>query len=120
MALKDLENTLKIIKKPWKNIMTMCYKPCSNKWNNISYVQQPSDVDFRVMATFTEFYQTMLGFVLYRLFQSINLRYPPAIPQLPKNSSLCIESKKHPKDHIKFCEDEELSAEVIISFSIKT
>jgi len=79
---------------------------------------QPSDVDFRVMATFTEFYQTMLGFVLYRLFQSINLRYPPAIPQLPKNSSLCVESKKHPKDHIKFCEDEELSAEVIASLNV--
>jgi len=79
---------------------------------------QPSDVDFRVMATFTEFYQTMLGFVLYRLYQSINLRYPPAIPQLPKNSSTCIESKNHPKDHIRFCEEEELSAEVIASLNV--
>lgn len=80
---------------------------------------QPSDVDFRVMATFTEFYQTMLGFVLYRLYQSINLRYPPAIPQLPKNSSTCIESKNnHPKDHVRFCEEEELSMEVIASLNV--
>uniref|UniRef100_A0A673TZN0 Pescadillo homolog n=1 Tax=Suricata suricatta TaxID=37032 RepID=A0A673TZN0_SURSU len=37
----------------------------------------PTDVDYRVMATFTEFYTTLLGFVNFRLYQSINLHYPP-------------------------------------------
>ncbi|XP_064434749.1 pescadillo homolog isoform X2 [Mirounga angustirostris] len=37
----------------------------------------PTDVDYRVMATFTEFYTTLLGFVNFRLYQSLNLHYPP-------------------------------------------
>ncbi|XP_048370103.1 pescadillo homolog [Sphaerodactylus townsendi] len=37
----------------------------------------PTDVDYRVMATFTEFYATLLGFVNFRLYQSLNLHYPP-------------------------------------------
>ncbi|KFV47549.1 Pescadillo, partial [Gavia stellata] len=39
----------------------------------------PTDVDYRVMATFTEFYTTLLGFVNFRLYQSLNLLYPPKI-----------------------------------------
>ena len=35
------------------------------------------DVDYRIMATFVEFYTTLLGFVNYRLYSSIGLRYPP-------------------------------------------
>lgn len=37
----------------------------------------PSDVDFRVMLTFLEFYQTLLGFVNFRLYTELNLIYPP-------------------------------------------
>jgi pescadillo protein len=37
----------------------------------------PSDVDFRVMLTFLEFYSTMLGFVNYKLYSDLNLHYPP-------------------------------------------
>ncbi|XP_029474870.1 pescadillo homolog isoform X4 [Rhinatrema bivittatum] len=37
----------------------------------------PTDVDYRVMATFTEFYTTLLGFVNFRLYQTLNLQYPP-------------------------------------------
>lgn len=36
-----------------------------------------SDVDFRIMGTFVEFYQTLLGFVNYRLYSSVGLVYPP-------------------------------------------
>lgn len=36
----------------------------------------PSDVDFRVMTTFFEFYETLLGFVLYKLYNDIGVRYP--------------------------------------------
>lgn len=35
------------------------------------------DVDFRIMGTFVEFYMTLLGFVNYRLYTSIGLKYPP-------------------------------------------
>ncbi|OJJ41020.1 hypothetical protein ASPWEDRAFT_146224 [Aspergillus wentii DTO 134E9] len=35
------------------------------------------DVDYRIMATFVDFYTTLLGFVNYRLYSSLGLRYPP-------------------------------------------
>lgn len=35
------------------------------------------DVDFRIMGTFIEFYMTLLGFVNFRLFTSVGLKYPP-------------------------------------------
>ncbi|KAL1914887.1 uncharacterized protein VTP21DRAFT_7803 [Calcarisporiella thermophila] len=37
----------------------------------------PSDVDFRVMLTFLEFYRTLVGFVNFRLFSDLKLVYPP-------------------------------------------
>ncbi|KAM7198264.1 pescadillo [Naviculisporaceae sp. PSN 640] len=40
------------------------------------------DIDFRIMGTFVEFYMTMLGFVNYRLYTSIGLKYPPKFDQL--------------------------------------
>uniref|UniRef100_A0A8C4TKJ6 Pescadillo homolog n=1 Tax=Erpetoichthys calabaricus TaxID=27687 RepID=A0A8C4TKJ6_ERPCA len=39
----------------------------------------PTDVDYRVMATFTEFYTTLLGFINFRLYQNLNLVYPPKL-----------------------------------------
>ncbi|USW48258.1 Putative BRCT domain-containing protein [Septoria linicola] len=42
------------------------------------FVQKNSpDVDFRIMATFVEFYTTLLGFVNFRLYSHIGLVYPP-------------------------------------------
>jgi pescadillo protein len=35
------------------------------------------DVDFRIMGTFVEFYQTLLRFVNFRLYTSVGLVYPP-------------------------------------------
>ena len=35
------------------------------------------DVDYRIMATFVEFYATLLGFVNFRLYTTIGLVYPP-------------------------------------------
>lgn len=39
----------------------------------------PTDVDFRIMVTFLEFYTTLLQFVLYRLYNEAELTYPPKI-----------------------------------------
>ena len=36
----------------------------------------PADVDYRVMTTFFEFYETLLDFVLFKLYSDIGLRYP--------------------------------------------
>lgn len=39
----------------------------------------PSDVDFRVMLTFLEFYKTLVGFVNFKLYHDLGLRYPPLL-----------------------------------------
>lgn len=39
----------------------------------------PSDVDFRIMLTFLEFYSTLLHFILFRVYKDANLIYPPII-----------------------------------------
>ncbi|EJT97886.1 hypothetical protein DACRYDRAFT_84227 [Dacryopinax primogenitus] len=43
--------------------------------------QVPADVDFRVMLTFLELYQTLLGFVLFKLYSTLNLVYPPPLDE---------------------------------------
>lgn len=39
----------------------------------------PTDVDFRIMLTFLEFYTTLVHFVLYKLYTDASLIYPPPI-----------------------------------------
>ncbi|KAI0824261.1 Pescadillo N-terminus-domain-containing protein [Trametes gibbosa] len=39
----------------------------------------PTDVDVRVMLTFLELYQTLLGFVFFKLYTDAGLVYPPPI-----------------------------------------
>ncbi|PWN37710.1 uncharacterized protein FA14DRAFT_159632 [Meira miltonrushii] len=39
----------------------------------------PHEVDFRIMSTFLELYQTLMGFILFKLYTDINLVYPPAL-----------------------------------------
>ena len=39
----------------------------------------PSDVDIRVMLTFLELYQTLLGFVFFKLYTDVGLTYPPPL-----------------------------------------
>ncbi|KAJ2159570.1 mRNA-binding ribosome synthesis protein nop7 [Coemansia sp. RSA 552] len=59
----------------------------------------PDDVDFKVMATFLQFYRTLLGFVSFRLYSAANLTYPPRIDEMLEDSaagmgSLKIESRR--------------------------
>ena len=39
----------------------------------------PQNVDFRIMDTFLLFYTTLLGFLNFRLYKSLNLLYPPKL-----------------------------------------
>ncbi|KAJ3753287.1 Pescadillo N-terminus-domain-containing protein [Lentinula raphanica] len=39
----------------------------------------PADVDVRVMSTFLELYQTLLGFVFFKLYTDAGLVYPPPL-----------------------------------------
>lgn len=43
--------------------------------------QNKSEVDFKVMSHFVEFYCVMLGFVNFRLYNQLNLYYPPKLTQ---------------------------------------
>ncbi|KAL7620215.1 mRNA-binding ribosome synthesis protein nop7 [Parahypoxylon ruwenzoriense] len=45
------------------------------------------DIDFRIMGTFVEFYMTLLGFVNFRLYTSIGLKYPPKFDQTKDNDA---------------------------------
>jgi len=55
----------------------------------------PQDVDFKIMTTFVEFYVTLMGFVNYKLFQSVNLIYPPKVrPSSSKEvPHLCLDAE---------------------------
>ncbi|KAF6818741.1 ribosome biogenesis protein pescadillo [Colletotrichum sojae] len=45
------------------------------------------DIDFRIMGTFVEFYMTLLGFINFRLYTSIGLKYPPKFDQSKDDQS---------------------------------
>lgn len=42
----------------------------------------PEDVDFRIMNTFFEFYETMLNFILFKLYNDIGIRFPFTVKDL--------------------------------------
>jgi pescadillo protein len=50
----------------------------------------PTDVDFRVMTTFFEFYETLLGFVLFKLYNDIGVRYPLPVTGFDISSSSSV------------------------------
>ncbi|KAJ2826713.1 mRNA-binding ribosome synthesis protein nop7 [Coemansia erecta] len=54
----------------------------------------PTDVDFKVMATFLQFYRTLMGFVNYRLFTTENLAYPPQLDAVLDESGVGLGSMK--------------------------
>ncbi|ONM08033.1 pescadillo-related [Zea mays] len=47
------------------------------------------DVDFNVMLSFLEFYETLLGFVNFKIYHSINVNYPPILD--PRLEALAVE-----------------------------
>ncbi|KAL5724152.1 hypothetical protein ACHQM5_007450 [Ranunculus cassubicifolius] len=54
-------------------------------WQAPHALQQvvPGDVDFNVLLTFLEFYEALLAFVNFKLYHSMNVKYPPILdPQM--------------------------------------
>lgn len=47
----------------------------------------PFDIDYKVMGTFLEFYQSLLKFVNYKLFSDIGFQYPMEPDQVPTSAS---------------------------------
>ena len=56
----------------------------------VTRIQIPSDVDVRVMLTFLELYQTLLGFVFFKLYTDIGLLYPPPLDLKKQDSGAGI------------------------------
>ncbi|GJN23642.1 hypothetical protein PR202_gb11307 [Eleusine coracana subsp. coracana] len=57
------------------------------------------DVDFNVMLTFLEFYETLLGFVNFKLYHSINVNYPPILD--PRLEALAADDKASSEEEEK-------------------
>ncbi|KAK0166026.1 hypothetical protein PV328_004485 [Microctonus aethiopoides] len=62
--------------------------------------QSKLDVDFRVMSTFVEFYITMLGFVNFRLYHSLNLYYPPKFNSANNNEKALVDEEVYVAERI--------------------
>lgn len=62
----------------------------------------PDSVDFRVMLTFFEFYETLLSFVLFKLYGELGVRYPlptqivPAVESSNSSTSASTTTLLHP------------------------
>lgn len=54
---------------------------------------QPASVDMRLMSIFVEFYTTVLGFVNFRLYNSLNLTYPPKLATLTEGGEGDMEDR---------------------------
>jgi pescadillo protein len=42
----------------------------------------PNEVDYKVMMTFFEFYETLLSFVLFKLYNDLGMRYPLPVKEI--------------------------------------
>jgi len=54
---------------------------------------QPAQVDMRLMSIFVEFYTTVLGFVNFRLYNAINLSYPPKLATVTEGGEEDMEDR---------------------------
>ena len=60
----------------------------------------PKEVDLRVMITFLEFYEVFLRFVFFKLYHSLQLKYPPVIDQQLHDAGChLLAVKAEPLDH---------------------
>eukprot|EP00191_Tetraselmis_sp_GSL018_P022306 CAMPEP_0177627754 /NCGR_PEP_ID=MMETSP0419_2-20121207/31372_1 /TAXON_ID=582737 /ORGANISM="Tetraselmis sp., Strain GSL018" /LENGTH=356 /DNA_ID=CAMNT_0019128929 /DNA_START=19 /DNA_END=1087 /DNA_ORIENTATION=- len=54
-----------------------------------------TDVDYRVMLTFLEFYHVLLRFVNFKLYHSIGLKYPPGLRPELEEAAAGLEAVMH-------------------------
>jgi pescadillo protein len=52
----------------------------------------PTDVDYRVMLTFLEFYHTLLQFVNFKLYHALGVQYPPVVDPRLEEAAAGLES----------------------------
>ncbi|CAD7697662.1 unnamed protein product [Ostreobium quekettii] len=52
----------------------------------------PEDVDWMVLTTFLEFYETMMTFVNFKLYHSLSLRYPPVLDKRLSDAAAHLEA----------------------------
>jgi len=69
----------------------------------------PDDVDFRIMLTFIEFYATMIGFINFQLYHTLNLQYPPQLINVNNNET-------NQKDRT-FCQDVDFDNEILAALT---
>lgn len=62
--------------------------------------QSKAEVDFRVMSTFVEFYIYMLGFTNFRLYQSLNLYYPPKFNNSGNDEKALVDEETYVAERI--------------------
>ncbi|RCK66793.1 Pescadillo [Candida viswanathii] len=67
----------------------------------------PTDVDFRIMLTFLEFYSTLVHFALYKLYNEAGLVYPPTIEKSIGLSGYVLQDKNSPLKKKEETNDEE-------------
>ncbi|OQR68255.1 pescadillo-like [Tropilaelaps mercedesae] len=67
------------------------------------FPQSGDDVDARIMSTFTDFYVTLLGFINFKLYNSLNLVYPPqlAIDNIAKHDEELCEGEDPRNEYLE-------------------
>ncbi|XP_033353232.1 pescadillo homolog [Bombus vosnesenskii] len=62
--------------------------------------QAKNDVDFKMMSIFVEFYITMLGFVNFRLYHTLNLYYPPKLTTSDNSEKILVDEEAYVSERI--------------------
>ncbi|CAD1470499.1 unnamed protein product, partial [Heterotrigona itama] len=62
--------------------------------------QAKNDVDFKMMSIFVEFYITMLGFVNFRLYHTLNLYYPPKLTTHDNSEKILVDEEAYVSERI--------------------
>ncbi|KAF8453154.1 Pescadillo N-terminus-domain-containing protein [Terfezia claveryi] len=66
----------------------------------------PVDVDYRIMRTFVDFYQVLLGFVMFRLYTMEGLVYPPKFDVLADSKGAGLRAFSLETKGVKLLENE--------------
>ncbi|XP_046365671.1 pescadillo-like [Haliotis rufescens] len=76
--------------------------------HRVGFQGQVPDVDFKIMQIFVEFYTTLLGFINYKLYSSLNIHYPP---------QLALDGEKNEDDTKGKCLESEQREERLAAFT---